>query len=592
MVPGKRARRSRCDPPSRLSALISTSSHHLEAHVPLSALVDATHPTVNHSEVDSNGQNSDVHDDALQTLETQELPLADLHMEQQPPHSHKVLDYDHTLDKPFDKPPEETEIRTKHGPITEFPDQPVNGTPTASQNDDDSENDTNEESVDDVIDVYDDLYNPSMFEVFEENRQNEEDESNVLTKPQSSGHSGNNPHLLENISEEDSRLRIKARNVVDYIKHNLKRETFMGIISLYGKTRYTLDNYDHLVAMMKDKQQGVCLPSASSMRQHIFPYLVSNLFVHSTVKAFKFKKGYQLQPRSDESMKKSEKRKNEAVVVLPSSWAKIDVRTLTVLRNIICLETCRCLRTFGNTDLRMDSISHVTRRTEISKHGHTLWINKEGVPVPSLPGMSLKFHCVNTGEFQGEGLHYVKFTSSRYRGSECQSIIGNIEGYLTVHQSDSGTISLKESFLSTTTDGLFHSLYRSCLIYLRNLCKSSIPMADVQENGSNRRSRKRRRIQTSSINLQASYLLPSDHITILSFSEHDAVIGIFISRYWLDRLDNDSNFFIFLQGSDTGDPPISTSTYRTVGAPLFVKERNQCDDTRNSMSRQYLQNKR
>ena len=145
-------------------------------------------------------------------------------------------------------------------------------------------------------------------------------------------------------SNDSTDLLVIAVRLVADLKSFMKRTAFLAIISLYEKVRYTLDHYDHLVALMKDGGSVNVLPSSTTMRQKIFPSLLSRFFVPSTIESFSSKKGVCNHIKRNDSTITSQRmeRQNEAVVVLPSDWAKMDIRTLPVLRELICLNHCRC----------------------------------------------------------------------------------------------------------------------------------------------------------------------------------------------------------------------------------------------------------
>ena len=190
--------------------------------------------------------------------------------------------------------------------------------------------------------------------------------------------------------------------IVTAFKSFMKRTVFLGIISLYGKVRYTLEHYDHLVSLMKDVNNVNVLPCSTTMRQSIFPSLLLRLFVPSSIEWFPFKKGVSNYIASNKSTlidssspRIGSQRQNEAVVVLPSDWAKMDIRTLPILRELICFEECHCQRVFGASDLRIDTTSHVVQREAISRQSHTLWVNKGGIPHPASIGTVLRCHFID-----------------------------------------------------------------------------------------------------------------------------------------------------------------------------------------------------
>ena len=117
--------------------------------------------------------------------------------------------------------------------------------------------------------------------------------------------------------------------------------------------------------MMRDgeRDRSMLLPCASTMRKFVFPRLLQDHFVESTIESFPTKPGFHLKIRRSTEMAK---RATEAVVVLPSAWATLDVRFLHTLRELACVSSCRCYRIAGCTDLRVDTTNHLVRRKEYS----------------------------------------------------------------------------------------------------------------------------------------------------------------------------------------------------------------------------------
>ena len=68
------------------------------------------------------------------------------------------------------------------------------------------------------------------------------------------------------------------------------------------------------------------------------------------------------------------------------------MRCLHTLRELVCVEKCRCARAFGSSDLRIDTSNHVIKREDISKYSDMLWVNKAGIPVPSRTGTVVRLH--------------------------------------------------------------------------------------------------------------------------------------------------------------------------------------------------------
>ena len=377
-----------------------------------------------------------------------------------------------------------------------------------------------------------------------------------------------------------------ALDFVDSLKRSMTRPVLLGIVSLYGKVRYTLDHYEHLVEMMKDgreEDEGATLPSATTMRKSIFPRILKNLLVGSSIEKFPAKPGFSSYINTSSKLTR---RQTEAVVVLPSAWARMDVRSLHVLREMACVAECRCGRKFGTSDLRVDTSNHVVEREEITRHSDTLWINKDGVPAPSSAGMVIKLHTFNGDIVQKIQQASTLFTSElvHYRKELCTSFDATILS--TIHVSYSSTKGLYlEGKCTAPLDEESKAAYNSCIRFVEKLCRrhhlnpSEIISDDI--NGTNtyiqstdhpqtRRQRHRQHPRVDGrLESKEPYLVPSDHITIVRLGESSA-LGVFVSRFWVQRLDDERNFFLFLEHNDDGS--VSSTPISTIGAPVFVKD--------------------
>ena len=376
----------------------------------------------------------------------------------------------------------------------------------------------------------------------------------------------------------------------------MSRSIVLGIISLYGKVRYTLEHYEHLVALMQEREVGQedtgkeasVLPCPSTMRKAIFPRLLKHLFVQSTIERFELKKNYTHYVPTSSPLSS---RQSEAVVVLPSSWARMDVRCLHVLREITCIEGCRCKRRFGASDLRVDSAKHVTERKKFSSHPRTLWVSKNGVPTPSSPGTTIRLHTFDDAVVSGMCAKVNNFSCKpvRYRGELCTSFQSEIISTIHVRFSSECGVYLEEEEASKSAqpDDIPASTHASCLQYLATLCQSG-HQSTAEESQLNQRQsdeqpqtrRQRHRVNRRSdtrVNTKVPYLVPSDHVTLVRLGD-SRTLGVFVSRFWVQRLDDERNFFLFINIDNS--EVASSSCIGTIGAPVFVKER--CTSTTTS----------
>lgn len=363
------------------------------------------------------------------------------------------------------------------------------------------------------------------------------------------------------------------------MKRLMSRPVFLGIISLYGKTRYTLENYEHLVAMMKDGDEGIHLPCATTMRKFVFPRLVNSLFVKSSIESFSTNSNYSSYLSRSTNLSK---RQSEAVVVLPSSWAKLDISSLHILRELVCVKECRCHRLFGSSDLRVDTTSHVLNRIEHSRNSDTLWVSKDGIPVPSLPGIIIKLHT--SDEEVVSNVHYTisefRYKQEKFRGEVCTAFEAELISTLHVRFSSERGVYVEEGFEPHLTDENFKSKYRSCLDYISTLCQPHHQFSSDTNYGSGEQTYRgsaqtRRQLQRqqhacrNQINNKSSYLVPSDHLAVVKFGSTESM-GVLVSRFWVERLDDERNFFLFI--NNNGNEDLSSTPITTFGAPVLVRE--------------------
>ena len=220
---------------------------------------------------------------------------------------------------------------------------------------------------------------------------------------------------------------------------------------------------------MLDHNEDAPLPCATTMRKVVFPRLLSKNFVKSTIKNFQTKPGYSTYISNSSS---TSNKQTEAVVVLPSSWAKLDVQSLHVLRQIACIKNCRCDRRFGSADLRVDTSNHIRRRADIVKHSDTLWVNKDGIPVPSSPGTQIRLHTFDDN-IHSIVLRTIQLCTEevKYRGQLCTAF--NAEIISTVHarySSEKGTY-FEHGLQPVNLVHSSHRKYEECLSFLKTLIR-------------------------------------------------------------------------------------------------------------------------
>ena len=122
-------------------------------------------------------------------------------------------------------------------------------------------------------DIFSIEFNREAFTIFNSSRDFEADEalSDEATSDEVTlSHQSTRYSNADSTTDPDVQSALCARGIVSKILSFMKRTTFLGIISLYGKVRYTLEGYEHLFVMMKDSPNGQILLSSSTMRKKIF----------------------------------------------------------------------------------------------------------------------------------------------------------------------------------------------------------------------------------------------------------------------------------------------------------------------------------
>lgn len=142
---------------------------------------------------------------------------------------------------------------------------------------------------------------------------------------------------------------------------------------------------------------------------------------------------------------------------------------------------------------------------------------------------------------------------------------------------------LEDGLDSTELNERYGQTYDACLRFLQSLCRSDHNSQSEEcninetqaDNEPQTRRQRSRRPKDNRIGSDQPYLVPSDHITILKLGSSD-MIGVFVSRFWVQRLDEDRNFFMIL--TMDGQGVVSCSSISTIGAAVFVKDNSSASE--------------
>lgn len=91
------------------------------------------------------------------------------------------------------------------------------------------------------------------------------------------------------IGRDSEDISSSIASLVEAFKLFMKRITFFAVITLYGKVRYMLENYQHLVSLMQDRNSSNVLPCRSTIGQSIFPVQLGRVFMRPSISSFPVK---------------------------------------------------------------------------------------------------------------------------------------------------------------------------------------------------------------------------------------------------------------------------------------------------------------
>lgn len=108
----------------------------------------------------------------------------------------------------------------------------------------------------------------------------------------------------------------------------MSKRMLASFMSIYGTVRMIIEQYKRMSEYMEDFQGWRIMPGSATIGQHIMPYLLSNNFVSEII--------HKVPVTKDVDRTDSYDQKKKAVVVLPSSFALMDVYTSHIIDDISC----------------------------------------------------------------------------------------------------------------------------------------------------------------------------------------------------------------------------------------------------------------
>lgn len=125
-----------------------------------------------------------------------------------------------------------------------------------------------------------------------------------------------------------------ARIISKSIRKTFSKHSMLALLSLYGKPRLTLDQYTYMGAVLRETGSDIVLPSHSTVRQRLLPYLIKELFVKSMLR--------DLEVTKECSVVKGKK---PVVLISPVAWAVMDLACAYIAKEMFCNEhSCTCNR--------------------------------------------------------------------------------------------------------------------------------------------------------------------------------------------------------------------------------------------------------
>lgn len=374
--------------------------------------------------------------------------------------------------------------------------------------------------------------------------------------------------------QHDSDDASRATSILNSVKSAFPRSTLIGIISLYGKPRMTLECYDHLRAIVRDADKSKAPPCVTTMRQRVLPRLLKTNFVKSNVIDFK-QRPIHPDTSSTPDPSNTNVAGDKAVLVIPSEWAIMDIRSLHVLRELVCLDSCLCSRSFGQTDLRFVN-HHEVISTSTASRSDCLFVNSDGTPFAATTGASVELHFP-PDICSPSVLGRVSLGRGIFGLESSMTLSGVVSSTEHVVHSSASSTAIEHGLPFTHSSFEQHELYMRCMPLLIELCET--PATIMDSVGEERlqgetdhlgpRTRREKRNLTELDTEDKARLLPGDHLTFLDVGQ-PSLIAVVVSRFWVSRLTDDRNMVLLFHFDTNGETKIDM--LRFLGAPSLIQK--------------------
>ena len=372
-------------------------------------------------------------------------------------------------------------------------------------------------------------------------------------------------------------MRIISSRLTRILPRKITKASFTAILTLYGKSRFTLVAYKHIVKLMKEFRP---LPSATSIRTRLFPYIVENLLVPSTTVQFPSKTAetgtvQQVLQGGARSTQAVAGNNNRAVVILPSSWARFDIQCIHILSDIVCLERCRCFPSPRAHDVRIEASQRVAKKNSFSTQPVSLWINKDGVPYQALVGTTVSVHTYSDQvlPIPISSTSTLSLKSKMYDGEECKYFDATVLCSFTVnHSITAGSWIAKGLPMMSAIAGL-HSFVNDTVQYLERLIVDRHNVSDNNDAERHQCDQSGERPSAVLPNGSPISIKPGDLLTFMTArcTSSKPLLVVFVNRFWRSRLHDTRQLLLFITVSADGN--LCHFPLSSFGLPSFKSDR-------------------
>ena len=391
------------------------------------------------------------------------------------------------------------------------------------------------------------------------------------------------------VAQQSSSTPLSARDLHDIetassfltvLRKKLSKNYFLGILTIYGQSRFSLKAYRHLLLCIEEHAKW---PSGSTVRLTLLPFLLDKLTVKSQIVSFPSKgvtspapapdsattsPSAQSAPSSPSPSPPVQRKSSQSVVVLPSDWARMDISTYHTFSEIVCSRSCRCSPKPGSSDIRIECSSHVRDKHKNSMKPVSLWVCREETPYQAPAGTRVSLLTYNDQQLplQLSSKPFLRFHKRLYKKELCNHFDADVLCTFVVEcKADSGLYfsrgvkPLSSCNLSTFID--------QSLSFLTNFFDTGSTTTSEQMSVSNAQT-----VEENNDSLAEFNIRVGDHLTFLQVpdDEHGEVLVVFLNKFWPSRLDGQRQFILFLHSS--GDNRLHFNAIPSFGVPLFVSD--------------------